>query len=49
MKKATRSLESHFKNLKKEKQKLKGFCRLLRRKKHMKKATKTLKSYFKNF
>jgi hypothetical protein len=28
---------------------LKGFCRLLRRKKHMKKATKSLKSHFKNF
>jgi cell division protein ZapA (FtsZ GTPase activity inhibitor) len=49
MKKATRSLERHFKNLKKENQKLNSVCRLLRRKKHMKKATKSLKSYFKNF
>jgi hypothetical protein len=29
MKKATKSLGSHFKNFKKEKQKLKGFCRFV--------------------
>jgi hypothetical protein len=33
MKKATRSLESHFKNLKEEKQKFKGFCRILGKRK----------------
>jgi hypothetical protein len=37
MKKETRTLGGHFKDLKKEKQKLKGFCRLLRRRKRMKK------------
>jgi hypothetical protein len=45
MKKATRSLESHFKNFKKETQKLKGFCRLLRRKKHEESDKKLEKSF----
>jgi hypothetical protein len=49
MKKDTRSLGGHFKDFKKEKQKLKGFCPLLRRRKHMKKATKRKGSHFKNF
>jgi hypothetical protein len=45
MKKATKSLGGHFKDFKKEKQKLKGFYPLLRRRKHMKKATKRKGSF----
>jgi hypothetical protein len=49
MKKATKSLGTHFKKFKKENQKLKCFCRLLKRRKHMKKATRSLGSHFKDF
>jgi hypothetical protein len=49
MMKATRSLGSHFKNFKKEKQKFIVFCRLLKRRKHMKKATRNWGSHFKHF
>jgi hypothetical protein len=43
MKKATRSLGSHFKDFKKEKQMLKSFSRLLRKRKYMKKRQEAFK------
>jgi hypothetical protein len=49
IKKETKSLESHFKNFKKENQKSNFFFRLLKKRKHLKKATKSLGGHFKDF